>query len=200
MLRTIIAPYLPLPPACHEYDPMAAEVAERVAQEITSLLPQVTVEHIGSTAVPGCAGKGVVDMMVLYPDGQLEAVKESLQTLGFQRQTIGHLHPEGRPMRVGTLQYQGRTFRLHVHVIAASSEEVAAIRGFRERLCADPELMAAYVARKKAILSAGVNDCLKYTQMKSVFVQEVLAAGSRRARSRISPATSELAGHYEGPL
>ena len=98
---------------------------------ISATLPRVTVEHIGSTSVPGCAGKGIIDLMVLYPDGDLEAVKDALKRLGFQPQTVGHLMPESRPMRVGAVRYQGRIYRLHVHVIAASSPEVQALRAFR---------------------------------------------------------------------
>src|SRR5262249_39077942 len=137
MSKPIIGLYPFHPPACTEYDSRAPEVARQIAQWITAYLPTVMVEHIGSTAVPGCAGKGVVDLMVIYPDGQLETVKEALAALGFQRQTVGVLFPETRPMRVGTVQHEGSTFRLHVHVLAATSPEVVQLRAFRDRLCAD---------------------------------------------------------------
>ena len=172
----LISTYWLQPPACIEYDPRAAEVAQRIAATLTAVLPMVTVEHIGSTAVPGCAGKGIVDLMVLYPDGQLEAVKQTLAALGFQRQTVGHLFPESRPMRVGALKHKGQRFRLHVHVIAAGSTEAVALRSFRERLRADPRTAAAYVARKQAILAAGVTDYQRYTRMKGRFVRKALSA------------------------
>jgi GrpB-like predicted nucleotidyltransferase (UPF0157 family) len=164
-----------------EYDPRAAEVAERVARLVTARLPEVAVEHVGSTAVPGCAGKGVVDLMLLYPEGRLEAVKETLGALGFQRQTTGHLHPETRPMRVGTLQHRGASFRLHVHVIACDSAEVRHLRAFRDWLRADPQRVAAYVARKREILGAGVTDPACYTGMKAAFIREVLEAAPAKA-------------------
>jgi GrpB-like predicted nucleotidyltransferase (UPF0157 family) len=106
MEKAVISLYQIGPPACHDYDPRAGEVAGRVARLITARLPTVQVEHIGSTAVPGCAGKGIVDLMVLYPEGQLEAVKEALAVLGFQRQTVGHLFPESRSA------IEGRLYRL----------------------------------------------------------------------------------------
>jgi GrpB-like predicted nucleotidyltransferase (UPF0157 family) len=173
MPKPIIGPYSFHPPACVDYDPCAAQVAERIAQLITTQLPMVTVEHIGSTAVPGCAGKGVVDLMVVYPKGQLGIVKKALARLGFQRQTVGFLHPETRPMRVGSLEHQGTAFPLHVHVLASSSSEVAQLRAFRDRLRADPPLVAAYVARKKEIIAAGIADPAVYTRMKSLFFQQV---------------------------
>jgi GrpB-like predicted nucleotidyltransferase (UPF0157 family) len=151
-------------------------VAQRIAALITTRLPTVGVEHIGSTAVPGCAGKGVVDLMLLYPEGQLEVARETLDGLGFQRQTAGHLFPESRPMRVGALKHRGQLFRVHVHVIAATAPEVAALRAFRDRLRGDPQFAAAYVAYKQSVLATGVTDPQDYTHLKGTFVEAALAA------------------------
>jgi GrpB-like predicted nucleotidyltransferase (UPF0157 family) len=170
----MITPYPLQPPHCAEYDPHAAEVAGLIASCLKQYLQEITVEHIGSTSIPGCAGKGIVDLMVLYPPEQLEAVKETLTNLGFQRQTVGHMFPESRPMRVGALEHGGRTYRLHVHVIAANSPEIEVLRAFRDRLCADASLMQAYVKRKQEILATGVMDPQRYTGLKSDFVQKVL--------------------------
>lgn len=178
----MIQPYPVQPPACLEYDPRWVEVARRVSERVQAFLPQVSVEHIGSTAVSGCAGKGIVDLMVLYPEGQLEIVRDTLDALGFQRQTAGHLFPESRPMRVGAVVHKGCLFRTHLHVIAAHSKEAAALRAFRELLRADPQKAAAYVAQKRAILSAGVTDSRAYTGMKGRFVEAALAAVDRLSR------------------
>jgi GrpB-like predicted nucleotidyltransferase (UPF0157 family) len=103
-----IEPYFNPPVACHDYDPDAPEVAQRVALMVTHRLPTLTVEHVGSSSVPGCAGKGVIDLMLLYPPGQLEEAKGVLAELGFQRQTSRDPFPEDRPMRTGSVQYQGK--------------------------------------------------------------------------------------------
>src|SRR4051794_20987782 len=115
----IIGSYVQMPAACHGHDPRAVDVARRVGTLIESNLPGVVVEHVGSTAVPGCAGKGVVDLMVLYPPGRLPAVRDTLDELGFQRQTTRDPFPEGRPMRIGSVDHDGTRFLLHTHVIAA---------------------------------------------------------------------------------
>jgi hypothetical protein len=51
----------------------------------------------------------------------------------------------------------------------------AQLRAFRDHLCADPRLRAAYGARKREILSAGITDPAVYTGIKSLFVQQGLA-------------------------
>lgn len=177
----IIGPYAREEAACRPYDARAAEVARRVSEALHAHLPGLTVEHIGSTSVPGCEGKGVVDLMIPVAPGQLEPVKALLDALGFQRQKppAGHEPwPESRPMRQGSLEHEGTRFSLHVHVIPADSPEVATQRRFRDSLRADPALRAAYVARKREILSQGVTNTGDYSEAKGPFIQGVLG-GSR---------------------
>jgi RimJ/RimL family protein N-acetyltransferase/GrpB-like predicted nucleotidyltransferase (UPF0157 family) len=170
----VIGPYQSGPATCHEHDPRSADVARAVAAVIEPRLPGAKVEHVGSTSVPGCAGKGIIDLLLVYPPGQLAAARDLLDALGFQKQTSRDPFPEDRPLRKGALEHAGTTFLLHVHVLSAASPEVGAMRAFRDRLRADPGLVAAYVAAKRAILAAGVADRLDYSNRKGAFVQGVL--------------------------
>jgi GrpB-like predicted nucleotidyltransferase (UPF0157 family) len=175
-----IGPYEHRPAACHEHDPRSAEVAAKVAALIEPLLAGAVVEHIGSSSVPGCAGKGVVDLMFLYPAGQLGTARDLLDALGFQRQTTRDPFPEERPMRTGSLVHDGTAFNLHVHVISAVSPEVGELWAFRDRLRADPGLVASYVATKKGILAVGVTDTVDYAIRKGEFVNRALVGIARR--------------------
>jgi GrpB-like predicted nucleotidyltransferase (UPF0157 family) len=175
-----IGPYEHRPAACHEHDPRSAEVASKVAALIELRLPGAVVEHIGSTSVPGCAGKGVVDLMLLYPVGQLAAARDLLDALGFQPQNTRDPFPEERPMRTGSLVQDGTAFNLHVHVISAVAPEAGALRAFRDQLRADPGLVASYVATKKGIIAAGVTDTVDYAIRKGEFVCRALVGIARR--------------------
>jgi GrpB-like predicted nucleotidyltransferase (UPF0157 family) len=175
-----IGPYEHRPAACHEHDPRSAAVARRIAGLIEPHLTGAVVEHVGSTSVPGCAGKGIVDLMLVYPDGQLVAARDLLDALGFQRQTGRDPFPEERPMRTGSLLHDGLAFNLHVHVLAASSPEVQQLRSFRDRLRADGALVAAYVAAKRAILADGCTDPLDYCYRKGEFVTRALERINRQ--------------------
>jgi GrpB-like predicted nucleotidyltransferase (UPF0157 family) len=167
--------YQDLPAVCREYDSRAPLVARYVATLISEKgLPAVTVEHIGSTSVEGCAGKGIVDLMVLYPEGQLDPAKSLLDELGFQRQSNRDPFPEDRPMRVGSVEYDGSLFRLHAHVLWAGSPEVKGLRLFRDRLRVEALLREEYVARKRAIIESGVTDAVDYSIIKGEFVSRVL--------------------------
>ena len=133
--------------AFRPYDARCPAVARRVAELVRGRLPGATVEHVGSTAVPGCPGKGVVDLMLPYAPGTFEAVRAAVAGLGFQAHLGRDPFPPGRPVFVGTLAHDGERFRLHLHLIPAGDPEVAAQRRFRDALGADPALVAAYAER-----------------------------------------------------
>jgi GrpB-like predicted nucleotidyltransferase (UPF0157 family) len=141
---------------------------------IRDRVPGILVEHVGSTAVPGCAGKGVVDLMIPYRTGELSPVKKALEELGFGRGGGRDPFPEDRPMRVGSLEHDGDTFRLHVHVVPASSAEPGEFRAFRDRLRSDPGLLRRYVDRKRRIIEGGTTDSVEYAQTKGDFVRQTL--------------------------
>jgi mannose-6-phosphate isomerase-like protein (cupin superfamily)/GrpB-like predicted nucleotidyltransferase (UPF0157 family) len=173
----VIGAYEARPATCNDHDPRTFQVAEQVGHTIEAHLPGVVAEHFGSTAVPGCAGKGVVDLMVLYQPGQLPQVREGLDTLGFQRQTGRDPFPEERPMRIGSIEYDGTWFLLHAHVIVLNSPEVAELRSFRDRLLGDAALLDQYVALKRRIIAEGVTDSLDYCIRKGEFIAGVLRCG-----------------------
>jgi GrpB-like predicted nucleotidyltransferase (UPF0157 family) len=168
-----IGPYASGPPVCRDYDPRAAEVARQVAALLSQHLPGIKVEHVGSTSVPGCAGKGIVDLLIAAPADAMEQVKAVLDRLGFQHQTGPDPFPEDRPMRTGSWAHDGATFMLHVQVIPAGSAEIDDMRFFRACLRGDPELVRAYVARKREIIDSGVTDSLEYCRLKGEFLKTV---------------------------
>jgi GrpB-like predicted nucleotidyltransferase (UPF0157 family) len=157
------------------WDARAPAVAARLVAGITAALPPgCAVEHIGSTAIPGCDGKGVIDLMVTYPPGGLVAARDAVDALGFQRHALPGAFGEERPARIGSVTHDGDTFQVHAHVIAADDPEVARQRHFRDTLRADPALIAAYVADKRRIAASGVaRDGGGYADAKDPFIRSV---------------------------
>jgi GrpB-like predicted nucleotidyltransferase (UPF0157 family) len=166
-----ILTYWNQPASLEEWDPITAEAAQRLGEFLMSQMTGVTIEHFGSTAVTGCAGKGVIDLMVLYPPDGLHEARELLDAVGFQKQTSRDPFPEERPMRIGAIEHRGKLFRVHAHVIAADSPEAGELRSFRDRLRAEAELREAYVAKKRAILAEGITDQLEYSNAKGDFIR-----------------------------
>src|SRR5258708_38349492 len=102
-----ILPYFSTLAEFHAYDPNVAQVADMLCDAIQTMAPELRVEHVGSTSVPGCGGKGIVDLAVLYPNDFLTRARAILDDLGFQKQGGPEPFPESRPMRVGCVEHNG---------------------------------------------------------------------------------------------
>jgi GrpB-like predicted nucleotidyltransferase (UPF0157 family) len=164
-------PFPSPPPALRPWNPRASAAADYVISLIVERLPGTTVEHVGSSSVPGCAGKGYLDLAIPYRDDtHRTAINEALFALGFGRQRNRDPFPETRPMRTGAIDYEGETFLLHVHVVPDSSPEMAELLDFRDRLRDEPNLLIEYVAAKHKILQAGVLDGVDYAERKGTFI------------------------------
>jgi GrpB-like predicted nucleotidyltransferase (UPF0157 family) len=172
--RPPILPYCRVPIVVHEPNGAAPEVAREVAALIAAKRPGTVAEHVGSSAVPGLAGKGTVDLLLPTPAEDIPAVTEDLLALGFQRQAVATAFPPTRPMLQGIIRHGGTSFRVHVHVVPASSPEVAALRGFRDALLADPDLRQEYAGLKRSIVDSGTVDSVAFSKAKHAWIVAAL--------------------------
>ena len=171
--------YTPQPAAFCIYDPRWADVAALLIDAIERRERRLHVDHIGSTSVPECCGKGVIDLAVTYTEGDLEIAKGALDGLGFQRQHGRDPFPETRPMREGSVTALGSTFNIHAHVIVRDGEEHRQLCGFRDALRRDPALRRAYESEKQRIIAGGTTDSLEYCYAKGEFITRALETISK---------------------
>jgi GrpB-like predicted nucleotidyltransferase (UPF0157 family) len=183
--RPPIGPYRRVPVKVHQPDPNAPEVAGRLIALIATRWPAAPAEHVGSSAVPGLAGKNIIDLLLTAEPADIAAITHALLELGFQRQ-IPAAFPASRPMLWGTFRDGATDYRVHVHVVPASSPAVAAMRGFRDALCADPRLRRRYAALKQAIVEGGPVDPVMFSNAKHDWIVATLGqlglAGGRQRR------------------
>ncbi|HET8789280.1 MAG TPA: GrpB family protein [Actinomycetes bacterium] len=172
--RPPILPYCRVPVMVRESNAAAPAVARQVADLIAAKRPGAVAEHVGSSAVPGLAGKGTVDLLLPTPPEEIPAVTDDLLELGFQRQQVATAFPPTRPMLQGVIRHGDTSFRVHVHVVPASSPEVTALRGFRDALLADPGLRAEYEELKRSIVGAGTVDSVAFSKAKHAWIVAAL--------------------------
>ena len=183
----IIGTYTPATVEYLPHDSQSRRVAGWIAAVIVESDGSLQVEHIGSTSVPGCWGKGIIDLLVQYHPGRLETARDSLDRIGFQRQTGAAAFPESRPMRVGGAEYFGRVYRIHAHIVARGSDEARDLLRFRDLLRDDICLRRAYEAEKRAILARGAVKGTEYSNAKGEFIRCALAA-AKSNRMDLDPA------------
>ena len=103
-----IGRYRRVPVQVHQADPHAPEVARRLTARIATRWPG-TAEHVGSSAVPGLAGKNIIDLLLAAPPAHIPAITQTLLELGFQPQRPAAF-PATRPMLWGTFRHRGTDY------------------------------------------------------------------------------------------
>ena len=167
-----IGPYERLAAEVHEWDPRTVDVAARVDALVRAKRPDLVVEHIGSTSVPGLPGKGIVDLSIETDADAIPGVVAMLYELGFQPQPGPDPWPPTRPMPVGSLDLDGTNYRIHLHVQPRGADFARDI-AFRDALRNDPELRRQYEGLKRGITDAGPVEGLRYTHSKTAWILQV---------------------------
>ena len=138
-----------------------------------------SVEHIGSTSVPGLLAKPIIDLMAASPAlDDVRAHEPALERLGYR------LVETGMP---GRLMYRrdDRTPGYHLHVVTEESWATRNERILRDHLRATPADRARY-ARLKEELVAGAVDVDTYTRGKTDLIQQMMdAARDQRGLPRV---------------
>jgi GrpB-like predicted nucleotidyltransferase (UPF0157 family) len=166
---------MPGPVIIVDYDPHWPDRFEELRALVVDALGDlvVSVEHVGSTAVPGLAAKPIIDMDVVIP-----SVADFPEAIG-RLATLGYVHR-------GDLGIAGReaftapagTPRHHLYVCALGSEEFRRHRSFRDYLLTHPDDARAYAALKRAAAVSFAEDRAAYTEAKTRFVEAVLQRAS----------------------
>jgi 5-(carboxyamino)imidazole ribonucleotide synthase len=190
---TPIGPYERRTAEVHDWDPRTEEVARRVAALVAERRPDLAVEHIGSTAVPGLPGKGIVDLSIETEPADIPGVVAILYDLGFQPQPGPDPWPPTRPMPVGSLELDGEQFRIHLHVQPKGGDFPRDI-AFRDALRNDPELKAQYTELKRGITKFGPVDGFRYTHSKTTWILGVYRMLGFVPPAILPPATIGILG------
>ncbi|MDX2494092.1 MAG: GrpB family protein [Desulfuromusa sp.] len=130
--------------------------------------------HIGSTSFM-VGGKGIIDLSILYRNGEINTAVNHLLSLEFQDQISDKPFPPERPRKDGTVMMDGNKYFIHVHVISYGSEEHKKQLHYKEYMLRNPGVREAYELLKKEILSQGITDQEAYGKQKSPYVKSILS-------------------------
>ena len=136
-----------------EYDPARVQRFEVEAALIARALGDVVrgVEHVGSTAVPGLAGKPTVDIAVGVDSIDLaRELVDRMAAAGFEHQA----DPD-RPWERRFVKGVGFPRDVIVHVVEWREWKWSEYLRFRDALRSDPRLAEEYEQLKRALLERG---------------------------------------------
>lgn len=154
------------------YDPSWPDsfVNERRRIADTLSLPEGSIEHIGSTSVPGLESKPVIDMMLGTPNfPPPHELLSRLTILGYE-----NLGEAGVPGRIYLRLREGTAFNLHV--MQRDGEHWANNLALRTLLRRDPNARMRYAAEKQKALQTAGNRLLAYSAAKGTALAELRRA------------------------
>ena len=153
------------------HDPAwAALFAAEVARLRAALAPDLplTLEHMGSTAVPGLAAKPILDLLGGYPPGA--AVDPYIAALG----EAGYVHRGERGIPGREFFRRGEPRAYHLHLVTEGGTIWREQLAFRDALRRQPALRDAYAALKLELARRFPRDRESYIDGKGAFVRQVV--------------------------
>ncbi len=163
-----------------DYDPAwpALFDAEAAALRLAFGAALTSLEHIGSTSVPGLAAKPVIDIQaVVRSVAEMPSVSPRLVGLGW---TEGVFAPDPERHRYFKKYDRSGAHIRHLHVYEAAHPSRTAHLLFRDYLRAHPDEAGRYQALKRALAARFPEDSLGYNAAKTEYIEGVLAEARER--------------------
>jgi GrpB-like predicted nucleotidyltransferase (UPF0157 family) len=162
---------MPEPVIIVDYDPQWPVIFNKLKINVLTVLGNlpVTIEHVGSTSVPGLAAKPVIDMDIVVKSS--EDIPETIQRLA----TLGYVHEgdlgiTGREAFSAPEGYPGH----HLYLCTQDSRKLHRHLVFRDYLRQHPEVAAEYGKLKKGLAQKYRDDREGYTEAKTEFIENIL--------------------------
>jgi len=155
---------------------------EKVARDLRAELgavPSATVEHVGSTSVPGLAAKPVLDIDVIVESADMDAAVAALVAVGYTHR--GDLGVTDREAFAAPDEEPRR----NVYVCRAGTLNVRNHLAVRDALRSRPDLRDEYAATKLALAADPSMDIDTYIARKSAVLQKVLAVSDLTDEERL---------------
>jgi GrpB-like predicted nucleotidyltransferase (UPF0157 family) len=129
----------------------------------------VSIEHVGSTAVPGLAAKPIIDMVVVAASrAAVPVVIERLASLGYVHR--GNLGIADRDAFAAPPLLP----RHHLYLCPVGVTPLRNFMCFRDHLRADANAAARYADLKKDLATRHTNDAGRYTCGKTTLLLDIL--------------------------
>jgi GrpB-like predicted nucleotidyltransferase (UPF0157 family) len=158
-----------------DYDPEWPARFDRESARVRGALGSTarSIQHIGSTAVPGLAAKPIIDVLVTVdaPDDDAVIVP-AMESAGY----------ELRVKEVGHRMFRTPARDVHVHVWGADSSEVARYLDFRDQLRRSHHDRLAYEQLKRELATREWTDMNEYADAKGGLIATILSNAERNLR------------------
>ena len=153
------------------YDEKWQQAFLHIKSELEPALGQlaISIEHVGSTSVPGLAAKPIIDIDVVVRKTDLEPAIKALAAIGYVHEGNGGI--EGREM----FKYSGKEHLMehHLYVCPEDSRELKRHVLFRDYLRSHPDAVQSYSQIKKEAAELYPGDIDSYINHKGSVIEKI---------------------------
>lgn len=160
-MRVTLAPHDPA--WARRFDEVRAALADALGPEARSI------EHFGSTSVPGLDAKPILDVLVARgEEARFDAWARRLVPLG-----LAHAREDSTDQGEGQWFFRDEPRTVHVHVYPEGTRAHRRHLAFRDALRRDPALREAYARLKRDLAGREWGAVQDYADAKTAFVRRV---------------------------
>lgn len=156
-----------------KYNPDYIKFFKSEKAKIKKVLGEKTkIEHIGSSAITGLGGKGIVDIVIGTAKSKIPLAKNKLAESKWEFRAIA-----SKPKRLffrADYPYKKQKRRVHLHLVEYLGQEWQSMINFRDYLKSHPNQIIKYEKIKKAAVAKAKGDGEKYRKFKEGFITEIL--------------------------
>jgi len=153
-----------------DYDPAWPRLFEREAQRVRAALGDraLSIDHVGSTAVPGLVAKPIIDMVLAVADSADEpAYVPSMEAAGY---VLCIRDPDDHEQRL----FNGPDTNINLHVHSHGCSEISRMLAFRDRLRASEADRERYASAKRGLAAKDWKYTQNYADAKTEVIAEIL--------------------------
>ena len=156
-----------------EYDPQWPTLFEQEKAVLLSIIGLLnpTIEHIGSTSVPGLIAKPIIDIIAGLPDfGHADKLVPKIQELGY---TYLSRYEDEMPYRRFFKKLEGNVATHHIHMVEINSDFWIRHLLFRDYLRGNPTIALEYADLKRNLAQKEWEDSNDYADAKGYFIRGI---------------------------
>jgi GrpB-like predicted nucleotidyltransferase (UPF0157 family) len=160
-----------------DYDPVWPERFRQEEARIRAALGRavLSIEHIGSTSVPGLAAKPLVDILLVVEDSANEgSYLPALEEAGYVLRVREPDFDEHRMLRTPQKD-------VHVHVFSAGSPEIGRYLLLRDRLRQDDGERELYARTKRELATKDWPSVDHYAEAKTEIIEGIISRAAARS-------------------
>jgi len=154
-----------------KYDEEYPKMFRREKIKLRKILgKEASIEHVGSTAVPGLGGKGILDIMISDNKGRILKIKKKLEKAKYIFKESGG--GKDRLFFKKEYKHYGKIRMVHLQLTHYNSDEFKHMIEFKNRLIDNKGLAKEYSKVKKEAVKYAKGEGKIYRKHKEKFINE----------------------------